>query len=187
MNSPKLSVAGRRHALLVARARRLARPRKAAPAVASISCLVCEAGDELYGLPIMRTAHVAPFVRAAAVPTRNPALIGVSSRAGVFYHVYDLATLMGVRSGGEGGRLVMLRGSPPVALRVNEAIRVADLVELPAADASQIQANHPAVTGFARAVQADLFNERTISLINPDKLASESTPERVEGDSRDHQ
>jgi chemotaxis signal transduction protein len=187
MSSPKLSQTGRRHALLTTRARRLARPRKAAAPVASISCLVCEAGGELYGLPIIRTAHVAPFVRAAAVPTHNPALIGVASRGGVFYHVYDLARLVGGAGAGEGGRLVMLRGNPPVALRVDEAIRVADLVELSGPEASQIQSNHPAVTGFARALQIDLFNGRMISLINPDKLASESSPERVEGDSRDHQ
>lgn len=186
MSTPKLSAAGRRHALLVTRARRLARPRKEAQRVASISCLVCEAGGELYGLPIIRTAYVAPFVRAAAIPTRNPALMGVASRGGIFYHVYDLARLVRGAGGGEGGRLVMLRGSPPIALRVDEAIRVADLVELSETDASQIQANHPAVAGFARALQADLFNERTISLINPDKLASESSPERVEGDSRDN-
>ena len=187
MSNPKLSPTGRRHALLVARARRLARPRNEAPAVASISCLVCEAGGELYGLPITRTAHVAPFVRVAAIPTRNPSLIGVASHVGVFYHVYDLARLVRGKVGGEGGRLVMLRGSPPIALRIDAALRVADLVQLSGADASQMQASHPAVTGFSRALQADLFNERAISLINPDKLASEFAPGRVEGDSRDHQ
>jgi chemotaxis signal transduction protein len=181
MSTPKLSATGRRHALLVARARRLARPRKAPPAIASVSCLVCEAAGELFALPIARTAHVTSFVRIANIPTTNPSLIGVASRAGVFYHVYDLTRLVGAGKG-EGGRLVMLRGAPPVALRVDEAIRVADLVEISATDASQIQANHPAVAGFARAAHADLFNGRTISLINPDKLASDTAPGRVEGD-----
>lgn len=181
MNSPKLSSAGRRHALLVARARRLARPRKAPSVVASISCLVCEAGGELFALPIERTAHVASFTRVAAIPTSNPALIGVASRAGLFYHVYDLTRLIGAGKG-ERGRLVMLRGSPAVALRVDEVIRVADLAALSDPGASQIQVNHPAVSSFVRALQADLFNGRVISLIDPDKFASDTAPSRVEGD-----
>lgn len=181
MNVPKLSSAGHRHALLVARARRLARPRKAPAVVASISCLVCEVAGELFALPIERAAHVAAFTRVAAIPTSNPALMGVASRAGLFYHVYDLTRLIGAGKG-EGGRLVMLRGSPAVALRVDEVIRVADLAELSDLGASQIQVNHPAVSGFVRALQADLFNGRLISLIDPDKLASDTAPSRVEGD-----
>lgn len=181
MNSPKLSSTGRRHALLVTRARRLARPRKAPVTVASVSCLVCECAGELFGLPIARTAHVAAFARPATIPTSNPALIGVVPRAGAFYHVYDLTRLMGAGKG-EGGRLVMLRGSPAIALRVDEAIRVADLVALADPGASQLQANYPAISGFARAVQSDLFNGRTISLIDPDKLASDTAPGWVEGD-----
>jgi chemotaxis signal transduction protein len=181
MSTSKLSPAGRRHALLVTRARRLARPRKAPVAVASISCLVCEAAGELFAIPIGRAAHVAPFVRVAAIPTANPALIGVVSRAGAFYHVYDLTRLMGAGKG-EGGRLVMLRGNPAIALRVDEVIRVADLVELSDIGAAQIQANHPAISGFVRTLQADLFNGRTISLIDPDKLASDTVPGWVGGD-----
>ncbi|RYG34918.1 MAG: chemotaxis protein CheW [Burkholderiales bacterium] len=181
MNTPKLSSVGRRHALLVARARRLARPRKDPPAIASITCLVCEAAGELFALPIARATHVAPFIRAASVPTSNPALIGVVARAGVFYHVYDLTRLVGAGKG-EGGHMVMLRGSPAIALRVDEVLRVADLVGLSNSGASQLQANHPAISGFAHAVQADVFNGRTISLIDPDKLASDTAPSRVEGD-----
>lgn len=186
MSTPKLSAAGRRHALLTARARRLARPRKAPPVIASMSCLVCDAAGELFALPILRAAHVTSFVRAASIPTANPALIGVVSRGGVFYHVYDMNRLIGAGAG-HGGRLVMLHGNPHIALRVDEVVRVADLVEVSTKDASQMQASHPAVTGFARALQSDLFDGRIISLIDPDKLASDQLPVRVEGDSRDHQ
>ena len=182
MSTPKLSATGRRHAILVTRARRLARPRKVAEPVSSISCLVCEAGGELYALPLSRIARVVPFVRAAPVPTLNRALIGVTGRAGVFYHIYDLARLVGSDNGHDQGHLVMLRGLPPIALRVDEAVRVADLVQLLAAETSQMHTNHSAVTGFARPLQADLFNGRTISLIDPDKFASEPAPGRVEGD-----
>lgn len=181
MSAPKLSEAGRRHALLVSRARRLARPRKAPEAIESISCLVCETGGELYALPLSQMARVVPFVRPAPVPTTNAALLGVVSRAGIFYHVYDLGRLVGGVSADGRGHLVMLRGAPPIAVRIDEAIRVADLVVLAPADTSQMRANHPAVTGFARPAQSGLFNGRNISLIDPDKLAAGHNPLRVGG------
>lgn len=181
MSTPKLSEAGRRHALLVSRARRLARPRRTPDAVASISCLVCEAGAELYALPLSHMARVVSFVPPAPVPTTNGALMGVVSRAGTFYHVYDLGRLVGGANAEAGGHIVMLRGTPPVALRVDQAIRVANLVMLSQADTSLMQANHPAVTGFARPVQQGLFNERAISLIDPDKLAAGHASPRVGG------
>jgi len=181
MSTSKLSEAGRRHALLVSRARRLARPRKAPDAIESVSCLVAETGNELYALPLSQMARVVPFVRPAPVPTTNAALLGVVSRAGIFYHVYDLGRLVGSANAEARGHLVMLRGSPPIALRVDEAIRVADLVVLSAADTSQMRASHPAVTGFARPVQSGLFDERTISLIDPDKLTAGHTLPRVGG------
>lgn len=181
MSTPKLSEAGRRHALLVSRARRLARPRKAPVPVESISCLVCEAGGELCALPLDQIARVTPFIRPAPVPTDNLALIGVVGRAGIFYHVYDLGRLIRNADTQAHGHLVMLRGTPPVALRVDEAVRVADLVVLSQADTSQMRANHPAVTGFARPVQQGLFNERTISLIDPDRLAAGHASSRVGG------
>lgn len=181
MSTPKLSEAGRRHALLTARARRLARPRKTPDPVASISCLVCETAGELYALPLSHMARVVPFTRPAPVPTSNSALIGVVSRMGIFYHVYDLARLVGGAGADARGHLVMLRGTPPIALRVDQAIRVADLVVLSEADTSQMRTNHLAVTGFARPLQHELFNERTISLIDPDKLAAGNAPSRVGG------
>ena len=181
MSTPKLSEAGRRHALLVARARRLARPRKTPDPIESVSCLVCETGGELYALPLSQMARVTPFVRPAPVPTANPALIGVVSRAGIFYHVYDLDRLVGSAGTEARGHLVMLRGTPPIALRVDQAIRVADLVVLSQADTSQMQANHPAVTGFARPLQHGLFNERTISLMDTDRLVAGHASPRVGG------
>ncbi|MDP3493660.1 MAG: chemotaxis protein CheW [Hyphomonadaceae bacterium] len=181
MSNSKLSETGRRHALLVSRARRLARPRKVSEPIKSTSCLVCESAGELYALPLLQIARVVPFARISPVPTINPALVGVVSRAGSFYHVFDLARLLRAGDGAEGGHLVMLRGAPPIALRVDQALRVADLIELSPADTSQMRANHPAVTGFARPLQEGLFNERTISLIDPDKLVAEHAPLRVGG------
>lgn len=177
-----LSQTARRHAMMVARARRLARPRRAAEQVATVACLVCEAGGDLYALPLARISGVSSFHAAAPVPTRNPALIGVAGRAGIFYHVYDLSSLIGSRAGGGGGHMVMLRGAPAIALRVDEAVRVAELAQLPPEATSGMRASHPAVTGFARPLQSDLFGDRTISFVDPDKLASEQAPMRVEGD-----
>jgi chemotaxis signal transduction protein len=175
----QLSLTGRRHALMKARARRLARPRITVSKVETVACLVCEAGEQLYALPLARVTRVAPATRLAAVPTRNRALIGVTGRSGVFYNVYDLAALVGGASAA-GAHLVMLRGSPPVALQVQTALRVTDLVPLDAAEAANLRASHPAIAGFARAAQDNLFDERTISLIDTDMLAS--TLGRARGD-----
>lgn len=182
MSPSKLSDAGRRHALLVSRARRLARPRRTPDPVESLSCLVCESGADLYALPLSQIARVAPFVPPAPTPTNNPALIGVVGRAGIFYHVYDLGRLVGGADTAAHGHLVMLRGTPPIALHVDQAIRVADLVVLSQADTSQMRGNHPAIAGFARPLQQGLFNERTISLMDPDKLATRHASPRVGGD-----
>jgi chemotaxis signal transduction protein len=176
-----LSSAGRRHALLEARTRRLARRRVAADTIPTVSCLVCEAGGQLYALPLTRIARVAPATRPAPVPTANPALLGVTGRAGIFYHVYDLASLVG-GAAGIGGHAVMLRGSSPIALHVETALRVADLSMIDAAESANLRATHPAISGFARAAQNELFDGRILSLIDPDKLASAVEAERVEGD-----
>lgn len=176
-----LSSAGRRHALLEARTRRLARRRDAAEKIVTVNCLVCEAGGQFYALPLTRIARVAPAMRPAPVPSANPALLGVTGRAGVFYHVYDLASLMG-GTAGAAGHAVMLRGSSPIALHVEAALRVADLVMIGPDEAANLRATHPAVSGFARAIQNELFDGRILSLIDPDKLASAVEADRVEGD-----
>jgi chemotaxis signal transduction protein len=180
--SRTISPTGRRHAILAARARRLARRLGAPEPVASINCLVCEAGGQLFGLPLVRMARVVPTARTAHVPTSNPALLGVASRGGVFYQVYDLARLAGAGAGGADGHIVLLRGTPAKALRVDRALRVADVVALASGDAPQLQAGQSVVSGFARPLQAELFEGRIISLIDPDKIAPDHAPGDVEGD-----
>lgn len=177
-----LSATARRHALLKGRARRLARPRVSPVATATVSCLVCEADRELFGLPLSRLVRVVPMRRLSTLPTTNAALVGVTSHAGVFYHVYDLAKLVSGMASARGEHLVMLRGAPAVALRVDIALRVADLVTLDPSETSRIGSNHPAVSGFARSTQAELFDGRVISLIDPEKLTLDHAPEGVEGD-----
>lgn len=172
-----------RHSLLRARARRLARPRREISMVASIACLVCEAAGVLYAVPLIKVARVAPFRRAASTPSSNPALLGVTGLSGKLYHVFDLGRLMHAATSDAGEHLVLLRGGPPaVALRVTRAVRVADLVELSLEDASQMRPSHPAVTAFARPLQADLFAGQTISILDPDQLTSRVTAGFTEGD-----
>jgi chemotaxis signal transduction protein len=177
-NSP--AAIRRRHALLGARTRRLATSRKPPPPVASVSCLVCQTDGALYGIPLARVGRIAPFRTASPAPTNNPALIGVAGRSGVFYHVCDLSLLAGASAQGEGGHLVMLRGrQPALALRVDEAVRVADVVELSADAASQMRPAHPVVKGFARALQTELFEGQAISLLDVDQLLSVETDGQI--------
>lgn len=184
--APKLSSAEarRRHAIFGARARRLARPQEARRPGETITCLVCEAGVALYAIPLKKTARVTPFHKAAPAPATNHALIGIHGRAGVFYHVYDLGRLLGAASSAEGGHLVLLRGAPAIALRVDAALRVADLVPLDAQATSQMKATHAAVAAFAAPLNKDLFNGQAISVLDPDLLTSGPRAGRAEGDLR---
>lgn len=181
-SSKTISSAGRRHALLAGRARRLARPRTAPEPIPSVSCLVCEAGLELYAIPLANVVRIMPAGRVAATPSSNAALLGVTARAGVFYHVYDLAQLIGGgKAGSEGGHVVMLRGAVPIALRVDRALQVADIVDL-SREASSASSSHPAIARFGRPLQDNLFDGRTISVVDPAMLSSEHAPARAEGD-----
>lgn len=179
-----ISSVGKRHAILGARARRLARPRDNGEQEVTISCLVCEAGPSLYALPLTSLARVTPFQRAAPAPSSNPALLGAIARGGVFYHVFDLTGLL---TGGvgkrEGGHVAMLRGgAPALALRIDRAERVTDLIELPATATSQMGASHPAIKGYLRPVEAGLFDGRTIALVDVEVLTSDARRGRDEGE-----
>lgn len=183
MSTPKaMSTAGRRHALLASRARRLARPRTAPAPIPSVNCIVCEAGLELYAIPLAHVARIIPAGRVASIPSSNSSLMGVTARAGVFYHVYDLAPLIsGAKAAGEGGHIIMLRGAVPIALRVDRALQVADIVEL-GGDASSAASSHPAIASFGRPLQDNLFDGRTISIVDPARLSTDHAPARAEGD-----
>ena len=177
-----LSPAGRRHAILSSRTRRLARRRAAPEPVASVPSLVCEVSGQLFGFPLTRVARVLPAVRMASVPSSNPALLGVMSRAGLFYQVYDLALLAGAGGSKPDGHVVLLRRSGGIAFRVDRALRVADLVAASAADSPHLQGSNPITAGFARPLQPDLFEGRIIALIDSDKIAPDQAPGHVEGD-----
>ncbi len=174
----------KRHAVLGARARRLARPRKTPAAVASINCLICEAGGALYGVPLAQALRVMPYINAAPAPASDPALLGVVGRSGVFYHVFDLARLAGGGGKVAGGHVVLLRGgAPAVALRVDAAVRVAHLVML-GADEAPAQDAKGFVTGLARALQPDILEGRAVSLLDINQFTSGVAHGREEGDQR---
>lgn len=185
MNPPVLSpeAVRRRHALLGARARRLARPRQAPQHVAAVPSLVCEAEGALYGVPLATALRVAPAHGLAPVPTSNPALVGVFGHAARFFHVYDLAVLSGGKPT-QGGTLILLRDGPhPIAIRLARVLRVADLVILAPEAASGMQPTHAPVSGFARPAE-DILEGRIVAMINPRKLWSDASDRSVEGDAR---
>lgn len=177
--SPSIA-ARRRHALMGARARRLARPRKQAPAEISVRCLVCQSGDDQIAIPLARVAHISVYRRPVPVPSRNPALIGVLAVAGVFHHVFDLSLMAHAgasreASAADGSHLIILRtGAFASALRVERALRVADLVMLDSGDTSGLAPSHPAITGFARPLKTDPDSARIIGLVDVDQITSAS-------------
>lgn len=178
---PTLSAAGRRHALLGARARSLARPRRQAEPIASIACIVCEVGGALYGVPLASALRVAPAQNIAPAPSSNPSLVGIFGHAGAFYFVFDLGLLTGGSPAPNGSLILLRSGQSAMALRVEQVLRVADLALLSPDAASGMQAAHAAVSGFARPVQ-DLFGGRIIALVDPQKLSSEDSGGRTQGD-----
>jgi chemotaxis signal transduction protein len=127
---------------------------------------------------------VIPHRRIASAPSSNPALLGIRGRNGVFYHVFDLGRMIGGGAGGEGGHLVLLRGEPPVGLRVDAVLRVADVAAIDADAASGMRPSHPAVTGFVRPILKESFEGRVISLLDTAVLTSGDQRGRVEGDVR---
>lgn len=163
----------RRGAILSARTRALARPRKPKPPPPTVRCLVCEVDGDLFALPVTSVSRVSPEGRTSAAPTRNPALAGVAVVAGAIHHIIDLRRLAGRSIGQAPGHFVQLRGAgAPTALRVDRAETVLDLVELAPGDVSGLSPAHAGVSGFARALANDSFPGRVIALLDPQQLAA---------------
>ncbi len=162
----------RRHAILSARTRRLARPRLQADPPPTVLCLVCEADGELYALPAARVARVTPESVTSFTPSRSAQLAGIAVVAGAIHHIVDLRVAAGKARAQDEGHFVQLRGAGvQTALRVDRAEDVLDLIMLSADEVSGAAPTHAAVTGFARALNANKFSGRTIALLDPDHLA----------------
>lgn len=144
----------------------------AAPAEALPRALVCGAGRERFGLPIDAVAEVLPSQKCMPVPDGPPALIGLFGRSGRLVSVIDLALALGLEpssADNEDQHFILLRRDQPlVALRVERAYTVADILPLSGEEAAGFRSD--AVTGYGK-VQAGLADQdETLSLLDPERL-----------------
>ena len=122
-----------------------------APAEALSRALVCGSGRERFGIPVEEVAEVLPAQKCVPVPDASPALIGLFGRGGRLVSVIDLATALGLEpaTDDEGQHFVLLRREQPqVALRVERAFAVSEILPLTGAEAAGFR--NDAVTGYAR-------------------------------------
>lgn len=83
--------------------------------------LVFSAGQQHYALPFSAIEEVIQAPPLVRVPLSPPALLGVSNLRGSVLPIADLATMMSVDDAGapEGGKVLVLSGSPQIGLRVS--------------------------------------------------------------------
>lgn len=127
--------------LLAERALRLAERPSAVEEVARRFVCLCEAGDQLYGLPVEQVSRVLAYVAASPLANAAPSLLGIVSRGGGFALVYDLAALFGGEIGvaASGGHLILLRALKPLTgLRVTRSLAVANIVVLAGEEAASL-------------------------------------------------
>ena len=129
--------AERAAAILDRRTRALAgRQVRAEAAAASIhrALVVAAVGQNLLGIDLADVTAVIPFEGCAAMPMRDPTVLGVIGRAGRFYSVIGLRRLLSVTVTGDSepeedaAHLLLLRGGAPhLALAVDRVIGRFDL------------------------------------------------------------
>lgn len=161
------SSAAWRQRVLAERAARLAeRPSLQADVEQRRVCL-CEAGDDLYGLPVDQVALVAPYTQAAPLANADAALLGIVSRGGGFALIYDLAALVSGSPSDRsaGGHLVLMRETRPiVGFKVTRTVAVADINLLTAEETVNLP-THTGVTAHGR-----YTDDRIVSIIDIDAL-----------------
>lgn len=159
------------------RARRLAeRPSHVDNTKRRRVCL-CEAGDDLYGLPVEEITRVMPETRAAPLANAGPALMGLISRGGGFALVYDLAALIGDRAPEkDSGHFVLLRSVRPLtALKVARTLMVGDVELLTAEEAVNLPARQN-LAAYARASDG-----RIVSIVDVTTLMRSSARQHSGG------
>jgi purine-binding chemotaxis protein CheW len=152
---------------LAARRKDAATPIQALP-----HALVCGAGRERFGIPIEAVAEVLPSQAIVPVPDGPPALVGLFGRGGRLVSVIDLALALGIESSStddESHHFVLLRrDQPQVALKVERAYAVADIVPLTGEEATGFRTE--AVTGYARVQSEPAGQADTLSLLDTERL-----------------
>jgi purine-binding chemotaxis protein CheW len=142
-----------------------------APVEALARALVCGSGRERFGIPVEAVAEILPAQRCVPVPDASPALIGLFGRGGRLVSVIDLATALGLEPAAddEGQHFVLLRREQPqVALRVERAFAVSEILPLTGAEAAGFR--NDAVTGYARPAAGITDRDETLSLLDTERL-----------------
>ena len=142
-----------------------------APAETLPRALVCGSGRERFGIPVEEVAEVLPAQKCVPVPDASPALIGLFGRGGRLVSVIDLATALGLEpaTADEGQHFVLLRREQPqVALRVERAFAVSEILPLTGAEAAGFR--NDAVTGYARPAAEMADRDETLSLLDTERL-----------------
>ena len=170
--------------ILDERTENLASRRKdAAPAQALPRALVCGSGRERFGIPVEAVAEVLPPQKYIPVPDGPPALVGLFGRGGRLVSVIDLALALGLEPAGgddEDQHFVLLRREQPqVALRVERAHAVADILLLTGEEAAGFRSE--AVTGYARAQTGFADQDDVLSLLDTERLLRPFLPSSVPG------
>jgi len=143
-----------------------------APAEALPRALVCGVGRERFGLRVEVVAEVLQPQNCMPVPDGPPALIGLFGRGGQLVSVIDLALALGLEpssSDNEGQHFVLLRrDQPQVALRVERAYAVADILPLTGEEATGFR--NDAVIGYGKVRSGPADHDETLSLLDTDRL-----------------
>jgi purine-binding chemotaxis protein CheW len=159
--------------ILDERTERLAARRDAtAPAEALPPVLLCGTGRERFGLPIEAVAEVLPPQKCMPVPDGPPALIGLFGRSGLVVSVIDLALALGLEatsSEDEYAHFILLRREQPqVALRVERAYAVTDILPLTGEEAAGFR--NDAVTGYGKTRSGPADQDEIVSLLDIERL-----------------
>ena len=159
--------------ILDERTERLAARRDAtAPAEALPRVLLCGTGRERFGLPIEAVAEVLPPQKCMPVPDGPPALIGLFGRSGLVVSVIDLALALGLEatsSEDEYAHFILLRREQPqVALRVERAYAVTDILPLTGEEAAGFR--NDAVTGYGKTRSGPADQDEIVSLLDIERL-----------------
>ncbi|WP_457089943.1 chemotaxis protein CheW [Microvirga sp. P5_D2] len=158
--------------ILDERTARLAERSGLEPVVEPDRALICAAGGERFGISLDAIAEILPFRECVPVPDAPPAMIGVFGRNGQLVSVLDLAVALGLQpAANEDGEwhLVMLRqAQPQVALKVDRAYAVSEIMPLAETEAGTVR--NEAVTGYAKALSGFADEERVLSLLDTTRL-----------------
>lgn len=170
MSAPALPTAQWRERVLAERAERLAHRPAPADASTLARVCVCEAGGDLFGIPVEHIARVMPDVRPAPLANAAPALLGIIARGGGFSLIYDLAALASGAAGervGEGHLILLRQTRPAAGVKVTRTLAVADIALLEGDEVAGLS-TRPGITSYGR------HGDRIVSIIDVHALIATS-------------